>query len=99
MIIINNNEENESNIVELLIGFFEYYSYSYNHYIISISRSDKIPSDEMETIAFPIEDPFDMGYNPGKSMKLNTSQYDLFLNTMRKEINNILNGEYINKNI
>ena len=98
MKIINNNEENESNIVELLIGFFEYYSYSHNHYIISISRSDKIPSNEMETIAFPIEDPFDMGYNPGKSMKLNTLSYAAFSYCMKKELNNILLGTYF-KNI
>ena len=32
-------------------------------------------------------------------MKLNTPQFDTFLNYMRKEINNILSGENINKNI
>ena len=94
MKIINNNEENESNVVELLIGFFEHYSYSYDHYMISISRSDKIPTEEMETIAFPIEDPFDIGYNPGKSMKLNTLSYAAFTYCMRKELNNILLGTY-----
>ena len=45
-----------------------------------------------------MEDPFDIEHNPGKSMKLNTPQFDLFLNCMRKEINNILSGDLINKN-
>ena len=43
-----------------------------------------------------IEDPFDIEHNPGKSMKLNTPQYDLFLNCMKKEINTLLSGEYLN---
>ena len=94
MNIINHDEHNESTIVELLVGFFEYYSYKYNHYIISISRSDKIPADENETIAFPLEDPFDIGYNPGKSMKLNTLSYNAFIYCMKKELNNIISGEY-----
>ena len=38
MNIINHDEHNESTVVELLVGFFEYYSYKYTHYIISISR-------------------------------------------------------------
>ena len=94
MKIINNNEENGSSVVELLVGFFEYYAYKYDHYMISISRSDKIPVDENETIAFPLEDPFDIGYNPGKSMKLNTLQYNAFIYCMKKELNNIISGEY-----
>ena len=94
MNIINHDEHNESTIVELLVGFFEYYSYKYNHYIISISRSDKMPIDENETIAFPLEDPFDIGYNPGKSMKLNTLSYNAFIYCMKKELNNIISGEY-----
>ena len=31
-------------------------------------------------------------------MKLNTPQFDLFLNCMKKEINNILSGEFMNVN-
>ena len=96
--IINNNKENNESVGELIVKFFEFYAYKYEHdYLISINNYEKQISKEH--IAFPIEDPFDYEHNPGKSMKLNTSQYDLFLNTMRKEINNILNGEYINKNI
>ena len=91
---IINHEQNESTVVELLVGFFEYYSYKYTHYIISISRSDKIPADENETIAFPLEDPFDIGYNPGKSMKINTLSYTAFTYCMKKELNNIISGEY-----
>ena len=92
--IINHDEHNESTVVELLVGFFEYYSYKYTHYIISISRSDKVPADENETIAFPLEDPFDIGYNPGKSMKINTLSYTAFIYCMKKELNNIISGEY-----
>ena len=96
--IINNNKENNESVGELIVKFFEFYAYKYEHdYLISINNYEKQISKEH--IAFPIEDPFDYEHNPGKSMKLNTSQYDLFLNTMRKEINNILNGEYINKNL
>ena len=94
MKIINNNENNESSVVELVVGFLEYYSYKYNHYMISISRSDKIPTDENEMIAFPLEDPFDIGYNPGKSMKLNTLSHAAFTYCMKKELNNIISGEY-----
>ena len=52
-----------------------------------------------EHISYPIEDPFDIEHNPGKSMKLNTQQFDTFLNYMKKEINNILSGEYFKNNI
>ena len=55
---------------------------------------DKIPADENETIAFPLEDPFDIGYNPGKSMKINTLSYTAFTYCMKKELNNIISGEY-----
>ena len=94
MRIVNCDEENECSVVELLVGFFEYYAYKYNHYMISISRSDKIAVDKNETIAFPLEDPFDIGYNQGKSMKLNSLQYYAFIYCMKKELNNILSGEY-----
>ena len=94
MNIINDKKENNNSIVELLVGFFEFYAYKYNHYLISISRSDKKPVPDEETIAFPIEDPFDVNYNPGKSMKLNTLQYSAFIYCMKKELNNILSGEY-----
>lgn len=94
MSIINDKKENNSSVVELLIGFFEFYAYKYDHYLISISRSDKKPVAEDEMAAFPIEDPFDINYNPGKSMKLNTIHYSAFIYCMKKELNNILSGEY-----
>ena len=94
MNIINDKNENNNSVVELLIGFFYYYSYEYKHYLISISHSDKKPVAEDETVAFPLEDPFDINYNPGKSLKLNTIQYAAFIYCMKKELNNILSGEY-----
>ena len=101
---VNNNKENTSSISELLIGFFDYYAYKYNNqvdndlnrYKISISKSEREKVDEEENSAFPLEDPFDINYNPGKSLKLNTLQYKLFIYCMKKELNNILNGEYFN---
>ena len=99
MKIINCNKENNDSVGELIVKFFEFYAYKYNHdYLISISNSEK-KSCKGEHISYPIEDPFDIEHNPGKSMKLNTPQFDTFLNYMRKEINNILSGENINKNI
>ena len=95
MNIINNNETNKDSVTELLIKFFEFYAYKYDQsFLISISNSEKkVPSSEH--IAFPIEDPFDIEHNPGKSMKLNSPQYELFLNCMKKEINMLLSGEYV----
>jgi DNA polymerase sigma len=95
MNIINNNETNTESVTELLIKFFEFYAYKYDQsFLISISNSEKkVPSSEH--IAFPIEDPFDIEHNPGKSMKLNSPQYELFLNCMKKEINMLLSGEYV----
>ena len=94
MNIINDKNENNNSVVELLIGFFYYYSYEYKHYLISISHSDKKSVAEDDTVAFPLEDPFDINYNPGKSLKLNTIQYAAFIYCMKKELNNILSGEY-----
>ena len=94
MNIINDQNENNCSVVDLLIGFFDFYAYKYKHYLISISRSDKKPINEEETVAFPLEDPFDVNYNPGKSMQLKTLQYSLFIYCMKKELNNILSGEY-----
>ena len=95
---INYEKENNDSIGELILKFFEFYSYKYEHdYLISINNNEKKKCLK-EYIAFPIEDPFDIEHNPGKSMKLNTPQFDLFLNCMKKEINNILSGEFMNVN-
>jgi DNA polymerase sigma len=86
---INYEKENNDSVGELILKFFEFYSYKYEHdYLISINNNEKKKCLK-EYIAFPIEDPFDIEHNPGKSMKLNTPQFDLFLNCMKKEINNI----------
>jgi DNA polymerase sigma len=95
---INYDKENNDSVGELILKFFEFYSYKYEHdYLISIHHNEK-KNCKGEHLAFPMEDPFDIEHNPGKSMKLNTPQFDLFLNCMRKEINNILSGDLINKN-
>ena len=94
MNIINDKNENNNSVVELLIGFLHFYSYEYNHYLISISHSAKKSVDKDDLVAFPLEDPFDINYNPGKSLKLKTLQYSAFLFCMKKELNNILSGEY-----
>ena len=95
---INYEKENNDSVGELILKFFEFYSYKYEHdYLISINNNEKKKCLK-EYIAFPIEDPFDIEHNPGKSMKLNTPQFDLFLNCMKKEINNILSGEFMNVN-
>ena len=94
MKIINGGEENCMSATELLIKFFEFYSYEYNHYLISIKNSNKIEAKENEEIAFPIEDPFESEHNPGQSMKINSLQYLQFNICMKTEINNILSGEY-----
>ena len=101
MNIINNGKENSSSVIELLVQFFEYYSYKYNlnnHYLISIKHSKKNIADNCEQIVFPIVAPFDIVHNPGKSMKFNTQQYTEFIFCMKKELNNILSGEYFKKN-
>jgi DNA polymerase sigma len=100
MNIINCGNENNSSVSELLVQFFEYYAYIYNsinskHYLISIKHSDKNNvANNTEHIAYPLEDPFDVNHNPSSTLKLNTSQYSEFIFCMRKEINNILSGEY-----
>ena len=100
MNIINCGNENNSSVSELLVQFFEYYAYIYNdinnkHYLISIKHSDKnYVANNTEHIAFPLEDPFDINHNPSSTLKFNTSQYSEFIFCMRKEINNILSGDY-----
>ena len=97
---INHGKENNSSVAELLAQFFEYYGYVYNdvnnkHYLISIKHSDKNHvGNNTEHIAFPLEDPFDVNHNPSSTLKLNTSQYSEFIFCVRKELNNILSGEY-----
>ena len=102
MNVINNGNENTSNVTELLVQFFEYYAYKYNtnnnRYLITIKSSEKKPAYNYDQIVFPIEDPFDVVHNPGKSMKFGSQQFSDFIFYMKKEINNIMSGEYFKYN-
>ena len=101
MNIVNSGNENNLSVTELLVQFFEYYAYKYNkneHYLISIKNSEKKIDKDFKKFVFPIEDPFDVLHNPGKSMKLDTQQHNEFIFCMKKEINNILSGEYFKNN-
>ena len=96
---VNGGKENKESAASLLIKFFEYYSYFFDsEQKISINKE---LSETMKTapdnIAFSIEDPFDIHHNPGKSMTLNSMQYYKFTTAMKKEINFILNGEYVKR--
>ena len=96
---VNKGKENKESSVNLLVKFFEYYSYYFNSELkISINKdlneSIKLNSDN---IPFSIEDPFDKYHNPGKSMTNNSIQCLKFITAMKKEINFILNGEYLKR--
>ena len=97
---INQNRENLDSASSLLIKFFECYSYNYEYYEQKISinkdKSDCFKSKN-DNIAFSIEDPFDNYHNPGKSMTINSAQFNKFITAMKKEINFILNGEYLKR--
>ena len=82
----------------LLLKFFEYYSYYYDNNIkISINKNlEESMKNKGDKLVFSIEDPFEANHNPGKYMK-NNRKYNKFIYTMKKEINNILSGEYIKK--
>ena len=97
---INSEKDNNDSASTLLIKFFEYYGYNYDYYDQKISiNKDSIENfkEKSDNIAFSIEDPFDQFHNPGKSMTINSIQYDKFTTAMKKEINFILNGEYIKR--
>ena len=96
---VNKGQENKESAVNLLVKFFEYYSYFFNsEQKISINKdlneSVKLNNDN---IAFSIEDPFDKQHNPGKSMTINSIQYLKFVSAMKREVNFILNGEYVKR--
>lgn len=92
--IINNNQKNTDSVGLLLVKFLEFYCYKYSHEnLISISESEQKKSNT-DNIAFPIKDPFDADHNPGKSMKLNTPQSEIFISCMKKHLNRILMGDF-----
>ncbi len=96
----NNNQVNTESAASLLVKFFEYYSYYYDFYNQRVSINKEL-NESMKAYtdnsAFSIEDPFDLTHNPGKSMTLNSAQFNKFLTAMKKEINFILNGEYLKR--
>lgn len=97
---INMDKENYDSASSLLVKFFEYYSYNYDNYEQKISvckdKSECFKKNN-DNIAFSIEDPFDNFHNPGKSMTINSVQFNKFITAMKKEINFILNGEYLKR--
>lgn len=97
---LNDNKENTDSATSLLIKFFEYYGYNYDFFEqkINISR-DIVPiyKNCRDNIAFSIDDPFDAYHNPGKSMSINGPQFNKFVTAMKKEVNYIMNGEYLKR--
>jgi DNA polymerase sigma len=95
---VNNGQENTESPTELLLKFFEYFSYYYDYYEQKLSiHDDTNVKPKPDLIAFSIEDPFDKTHNPGKSMMINSPQFNKFITIMKKEINLIMNGEYVKR--
>lgn len=97
---INGGKVNKDSAAQLLIKFFEYYSYYYDYFEqkVSIHRDpQECFKKNPDSVAFSIEDPFDPNHNPGKSMTINSSQFNKFITAMKKEINFIMNGEYLKR--
>ena len=99
MSAINNNKINEETVTNLLVKFFEYYSYCYDsNQKISINK-DLIESLKKgdDNISFSIEDPFDIMTNPGKNLEKDSENSQKFIKAMKKEVNLILSGEYVKR--
>ena len=100
MKIENKNQVNKESAAILLVKFFEYYAYYFDYYNQKISIHKDL-TESLKTfennVAFSIEDPFDLTHDPGRSMTLNSLQFNKFLTAMKKEINYILNGEYLKR--
>jgi DNA polymerase sigma len=95
---VNNGQENTESPSDLLLKFFEYFSYYYDYYEQKLSiHDDTHVKKKTDNIAFSIEDPFDKNHNPGKSMMINSAQFNKFITTFKKEINYIMNGEYVKR--
>jgi DNA polymerase sigma len=94
----NSGKENMESPTQLLVKFFEYFSYYYDYYEQRISIHNEMGFKKVnDNIAFSIEDPFDKTHNPGKSMGINSNQFNKFITAMKKEINFIMNGEYVKR--
>jgi DNA polymerase sigma len=97
---VNKGKENTDTVSQLLVKFFEYYSYYFDYYEqkVAIHKEAKdLFKNSPDNVAFSIEDPFDPTHNPGKSMLINSSQFNKFITAMKKEVNYILNGEYVKR--
>ena len=96
---INNNRFNEETVTNLLVKFFEYYSYCYDsNQKISIHKDLRESIKEVDdNIAYSIDDPFDVINNPGKNLEKDSESCKKFVKAMKKEINLILSGEYVKR--
>jgi DNA polymerase sigma len=97
---INQGKVNTDSASQLLVKFFEYYAYYFDYAEQKISIHKELKDCFKKTpdsVAFSIEDPFDPHHNPGKSMLINSAQFNKFITSMKKEINFILNGEYVKR--
>ena len=96
---LTKGKENKETVVNLLIKFFEYYSYFYDDkQKISIHKGLRESVKDVEdNFAFSIEDPFEVAHNPGKTMIKYSANHVQFVRAMKKEVNNILVGEYVRR--
>ena len=96
---LTNGKENKETVVNLLIKFFEFYSYFFDdNQKISIHKELRESVKDVEdNFAFSIEDPFEAAHNPGKTMTKTTLNYSQFVKAMKKEVNYILQGEYVRR--
>ena len=96
---INNNRNNDETVTNLLVKFFEYYSYCYDsNQKISVHKDlrESIKKGD-DNIAYSIDDPFDIMNNPGKCLEKNSESCKKFVKAMKREINLILSGEYVKR--
>ena len=96
---INNNRNNDETVTNLLVKFFEYYSYCYDsNQKISVHKDlrESIKKGD-DNIAYSIDDPFDIMNNPGKCLEKDSESCKKFVKAMKREINLILSGEYVKR--
>jgi DNA polymerase sigma len=97
---LNHGKDNTDSAAQLLVKFFEYYAYYFDHSEQKISIHKELKDcfkKNPDLVAFSIDDPFDPHHNPGKSMLTNSAQFNKFITSMKKEINFVLNGEYVKR--
>ena len=96
---INDGKENEETVTNLLVKFFEYYAYFFDSkQKISVHKSlNESIKEKDDNNPFSMDDPFEITHNPGKSMTKTSENYKKFVKAMKKEVNFILNGEYVKR--